>query len=506
MTRSIALCLFSVLTPLAVLLAADQPIQPVGSPSATGQNPNVLMIIVDDMNDWVGCLGGHPDVKTPHIDRLADRGMLFANGHVTAPVCNPSRVSTLTGKLPSTTGIYDNSVRWHEVLPQLVTIPQHFRANGYHVVGGGKVHHHTPGNNRPSDWDEYFDQVFDSHAQVHSWSGGRAGDFQWPPGFPLNRIPAVASLSRPPQNAREFDWGPFDRDDLQMGDGRMVAWAEKVLAAPHDEPLFLAAGIYMPHLPWYAPRKYFDMYPPEMVTPPPIKENDLDDIPEGGQQIAAQRRGDLELVRREGQYEKVLQAYLACISFADSLVGRLLDALDASPLADNTIVVLWSDHGWHFGEKDHLHKFTLWERSTRIPLIVAAPGVTEPGSRTGQPASTLDLFPTLNELCGLSPSGDLDGISLVPLLRDSQHVRERPALTTHSPGNHTVRSEHWRYIRYADGGEELYNHQNDPHEWTNLAGRSEYASVKTDLAKWLPKTAAPNLSPRAKRKSKPKTD
>jgi arylsulfatase A-like enzyme len=222
--------------------------------------------------------------------------------------------------------------------------------------------------------------------------------------------------------------------------------------------------------------------------------------------MAAQRRGDLELIRREGQYEKVLQAYLACISFADSLVGRLLDALDASPLADNTITVLWSDHGWHFGEKDHLHKFTLWQRSTRIPMIVVAPGVTKPGTRTGQPASTLDIFPTLNELCGLPPLDGLDGLSLVPLLVDPQHIRQRPALTTHGPGNHAVRSERWRYIRYADGGEELYDHQNDPHEWTNLAGRSEHAIVKADLAKWLPKTDAPNVSPRAKRKAAFKTE
>jgi arylsulfatase A-like enzyme len=505
-TRSCTWCLFSFLTPLVVLSAADAPVGTADTASAADRKPNVLMIIVDDMNDWVGCLGGHPDIKTPHIDRLGERGMLFTNGHVTAPVCNPSRVSTLTGKLPSSTGIYDNSVRWHEVLPHLVTIPQHFQAHGYHVVGGGKVHHHTPGNNRLSDWHEYFNQVFDSPAQVHLWSGGRPADFRWPPGFPLNEIPAVAALSRPPQNAQEFDWGPFDRDDLQMGDGQMVAWAQKVLAAPHDKPLFLAAGIYMPHLPWYAPRQYFDMYRPETVTPPPIKEHDLDDIPAGGQRMAAERRGDLELIRREGQYEKVLQAYLACISFADSLVGRLLDALDASPAADNTIVVLWSDHGWHFGEKDHLHKFTLWERSTRIPLIIAAPGVTEPGTRTDQPASTLDLFPTLNQLCGLPPVPDLDGISLVPLLRDPQHVRERPALTTHGPGNHAARSGRWRFIRYADGGEELYDHRHDPHEWTNLADRPEYASVKADLAMWLPKTDAPSVSPGEKRKRKPQTE
>ncbi len=456
--------------------------------------PNVLMIIVDDMNDWVSCLGGHPDVKTPNIDRLADRGLLFTNAHVTAPVCNPSRVSALTGRLPSSTGVYDNSVRWHEALPDLESIPQHFRQHGYHVAGGGKVYHHTPGNNRRGDWDEYFDQVFDSHAQVHAWLGGRPKDFRWPDGYPLNRIAAVASLSRPPQNPREFDWGPLDLDDLQTGDGQMVAWAEKVLATQHDQPLFLAAGIYMPHLPWYAPRKYFDMYRPERIALPPIKADDLDDIPAGGQRMAAERRGDLELLRSEGRYEEVLQAYLACVSFADSLVGRLIDALDASPIAGNTVIVFWSDHGWHFGEKNHLHKFTLWDRSTRIPMIIAAPQVTLPGSRSGQPTSTLDLFPTLTELCQLpSPSG-IEGESLVQLLRDPQQTRERPVLTTHGRGNHAVRSERWRYIRYEDGGEELYDHASDPHEWHNLAAASELIVVKNALAGWLPKTDAPAIS------------
>lgn len=462
--------------------------------------PNVLMIVVDDMNDWVGCLNGHPDVKTPNIDRLAARGLLLANAHVTAPVCNPSRVSTLTGKRPSTTGLYDNSVRWHEALPELVSMPQHFRSQGYYVTGGGKVHHHTPGNNRRSDWDEYFDQVFDSHAQVHSWSGGKRKGFQWPAGFPLNQIPAVAQLSRPPQNAQEFDWGPMDRDDLQMGDGQMVAWAEQVLAAPRDQPLFLAAGIYMPHLPWYAPRKYFDLYPLDDITLPPIKANDLDDIPAGGQRMAADRRGDLELVRREGQYKNVLQAYLACISYADSLIGRLLDALDASPIADNTIVVFWSDHGWHLGEKEHLHKFTLWDRATRIPMIIAAPQVTQSGTRSVQPVSTLDLFPTLNELCQLPALPDLEGESLVPLLRAPQQPRLRPALTTHGRGNHALRSERWRYIRYQDGGEELYDHTVDPHEWSNLADKPEYAAVKKQMAGWLPATDAPELSGKKSKK------
>jgi arylsulfatase A-like enzyme len=459
------------------------------------------MIVLDDLNDWVGHLGGHPDVRTPHLDALAQRGLAFTNAHVAAPVCNPSRAAFMTGRAPASTGIYANDARWHEALPGIVSLPSHFKAHGYHVAGGGKINHHMPGFNRRSDWHVYFDQVFDGHFHAQQAAGRDVSSFSWPAGFPLNGLPEVKAFSRPPQNANEFDWGPWDQRDEEMGDGQLATWAAEFLARPPAEPFFLAAGIYRPHLPWYAPRKYFEMYPLDWITPPPIKDDDLDDLPAGGLRMAADRRGDLELVRKAGKYREVLQAYLANISYGDALVGKLIAALDASPAAKNTIVVLWSDHGWHLGEKHHLHKFTLWERSTRIPFLVIAPGVTRPGTRTARPAGVVDLFPTLNELCGLPPVAGLDGRSLVPLLRDPQRAWERPALTTHGLGNHAVRSERWRYIRYADGGEELYNHANDPHEWTNLAGRPEFAAIKAEHARWLPKTDAPSRSKKGKKKA-----
>lgn len=466
--------------------------------SAERPKPNVLMIIADDLNDWVGCLAGHPDVKTPNIDRLAQRGLLFTNAHCAAPVCNPSRVAVFTGRRPSSTGIYNNAPIWHEALPGIASMPQHFKTHGYYTAGGGKVYHHMPGFNRRSDWNEYFDQVFDGHYQSMLARGEDVSNFAWPDGFPLNGLPEVKALARPPRNPREFDWGPFDKPDSEMGDGQMIQWAEKFLATPPKQPFFLAAGIYRPHLPWYTPRKYFEMYPPDGITPPPIKEDDLDDVPETGRWIAEQRRGDLELVRRSGQYQRILQAYLASITFCDVMVGRLLDALDAGPAANNTIIVFWSDNGWHFGEKQHLHKMTLWARATRLPLIVVAPGVTHDDSRTSRPVSFVDLFPTLNELCGLPQLDELEGTSLVPLLKDPNRSWNRPALITYLQGNHAVCNERWRYIRYADGGEELYDHDSDPNEWTNLADRPEFAEVKAELAKWLPKTDAPTLKRKAK--------
>ncbi len=460
--------------------------------------PNVLMIVLDDLNDWVGCLGGHPQARTPNIDRLAQRGLLFTNAHVPAPVCNPCRTSVLTGRSPGSTGIYANDVVWHEAFPEITSLPGHFKANGYRVVGGGKVNHHTPGFNRRSDWHDYFDQVFDSHYQDQLARGLNVTEFQWPNGFPLNQIEAVRSFSKPPQNAREFDWGPFDTADHEMGDGKMLEWAKQFLASTPEQPFFLAAGIYRPHLPFYAPRKYFEMYPLDQIVSPKIKPDDCDDLPKGGQAMAADRRGDYELVIREGKYRALLQGYLAGISYADALVGQLLDALDASSCASNTIIVLWSDHGWHLGEKQHLHKFTLWERSTHVPLIVAAPGITQSGGRTQRAVGLIDLFPTLNDLCQLPSVKGLEGQSLVPLLKNPAIQWERPALTTHGQGNHSLRSERWRYIRYRDGGEELYDHENDPHEWHNLSAQADSVRIKSELAKSLPKHDAMALGKQKK--------
>lgn len=460
------------------------------SGSALAAQPNVLMIVVDDMNDWVGCLGGHPDVKTPNIDRLAARGMLFANAHCAAPVCNASRVATLTGRRPGSTGIYDNSARWHKAFPNLTSIPQHFKANGYHVVGGGKVYHHMPGFNRKDDWHQYFDQRFDGHYQHRLHRGLDVSNFRFPDGFPLNGLPSVKALTKPPKNPREFDWGPLDRKVSETGDGQLVRWAIDFLKQTPDKPFFLATGIYRPHLPFYAPHKYFDLYPLESIHLPDIKDDDLDDLPATGLKFAAQRREDYELVVKSGKYRELLQAYLASISFADAMIGRLLDALDQNGHADNTVIVLWSDHGWHLGEKQHLHKFTLWERSTRIPFVVVAPHVTRPGSVCQQPVGMLDLFPTLNELCELPEVDGLSGQSIAALLTDPNRAWKRPALTSHGRGNHALRSQRWRYIRYADGGEELYDHANDPNEWTNLASRPKLAEIKTELARWLPEADA----------------
>jgi arylsulfatase A-like enzyme len=288
-----------------------------------------------------------------------------------------------------------------------------------------------------------------------------------------------------------FDWGPVDCRDEDMGDWKIAEWAVSELKKKHDKPFFLAPGFIRPHLPWYAPRKYFDMYDEKKIAMPKVKEDDLDDVPKQGRHFAT-RSGDHKAVLEYGQWRKAVQAYLACISFTDACVGRIVDALDASEYAKNTIVVLWSDHGWHLGEKLHWRKFALWEEATRNPFLMVVPGVTKPNGRCERTVDYMNIYPTMIELCGLPKREGLEGVSMVPLLKDPKAKWDRPALTTYERGNHSVRSERWRYIRYYDGTEELYDHNNDELEWTNLASKPEYAKVKSELAAWLPKSDAPD--------------
>jgi len=427
------------------------------------KKPNVLFIAVDDLNDWIGCLGGHPDVKTPNIDRLAKRGVLFSNAHCAAPACNPSRAALMTGIRPWTSGVYHNSNSWRRspVLKNAVTLPQHFMAHGYRAMGSGKIYHGAFPD--PASWDEYWP----------SQTQNRPPDPE-PKGRPLNGIPGTS----------HFDWGPLDADKTEMGDWKVTDWVIDQLNKKHDKPFFLACGFFRPHLPWYVPKEYFDLYPLDEIKLPTIKEDDLDDVPPIGRKMSGGK--DHNNVIKYNQWRKAVQAYLASISFADECVGRVLDALDKSTYADNTVVVFWADHGWHLGEKLHWRKFALWEEATHNPLMFVVPGLTKAGGRCTRPVNLIDIYPTLVDVCGLTPKAELEGISLKPLLENPQAKWDRPSLTTYGRGNHSVRSERWRYIRYSDGTEELY-------EWTNLASDPRYARVKKDLARWLPKTDVPEI-------------
>ncbi|HXT57053.1 MAG TPA: sulfatase, partial [Pirellulales bacterium] len=342
---------------------------------------------------------------------------------------------------------------------------------GYRTLSGGKIYHalRGPGKDEPQG------------AEFDAWG---------PPGGVGSRPPSKLVPPTPMGDHPLVDWGvwPLDNDDTGKGDYVVANWAvEQIKNLPKDQPFFLGAGFFLPHVPCYATQKWFDLYPDDDSVLPPVKEDDRADTPRFSWYLHWNLpEPRLKWVRESGQWRNLVRSYLACTSFVDSQVGRLLDALETSGRAENTVVVLWGDHGWHLGEKQITGKNTLWERSTRVPLIFAGPGVT-PGKVCGTPVELLDIYPTLVELCGLPRKDDLEGHSLAAQLQDAGAERRWPAITTHNQGNHAVRTDKWRYIRYADGSQELYDLQRDPGEYENLALQPRRRPVIDELSRWLPK-------------------
>ena len=436
------------------------------SPIAGSPAPNVLFISVDDLNDWIGCLKGHPQTLTPNIDRLAASGMLFTNAHCPAPACNPSRTAIMTGIAPNRSGLYDNRQKMREILPTAELMPKHFSRHGYRSMGSGKILHYFID---ADSWDEYFP----------------AKETENP--FPRTLHPNNRPVNLPrggPWQYVETDWAALDATDEEYGGDWLVSqWVSDQLARQHQKPFFLACGIYRPHEPWFVPRLYFEKFPlSEIQLPPGYRADDLDDLPTAGRKRGPNRY--FEHIQSQGQWKQGIQGYLASIAFADAMVGRVIKALEAGPNRDNTIVVLWSDHGWHLGEKQHWQKFTGWRVCTRVPLIVrvppGTPGLkdgTVPGSRSNQPVNLLSLFPTLTELSGIANAPRTDGPSLLPLLEDPKADWEHVSTTfLNRPNDYSISDRDWRYIHYNDGSEELYQISADPHEWRNLAAAPQHES------------------------------
>jgi choline-sulfatase len=441
------------------------------TPATAADKPNILFIAIDDLNDWIGALGGHPQVETPNIDRLARYGTLFANAHAQSPLCNPSRTSLMTGLRPTTTGIYGLAPWFRDVeaFQDRVTLPQHLAANGYRTLTAGKIYH--GGYGRGTNDNEF--QIIGPAAGI-----GAQPERKLIPPTPGGNHPLM-------------DWGHFPHADEDKQDYRVATWAVEQLDAKPEGPFFLSVGFFLPHVPCYATEKWFDLYPEEHLQLPLIQRDDRDDTPTFSWNLHwALPEPRLSWCEENDQWKNLVRSYLACVSFVDSQVGRLLEAIQRNGYRDNTIIVLWSDHGYHLGEKLITGKNTLWERSTRVPLIFAGPGIGR-ATVCNEPVELLDLFPTLNELCALPPVDGLEGHSLVPQLKNSKAKREWPAITSHNQGNHAVRSERWRYIRYADGSEEFYDLQNDPQEWHNLAGDPAHAATIAEHRQWLPKIDQP---------------
>ncbi len=436
--------------------------------------PNVLFIAIDDLNDWVGCLGGHPQAKTPNIDALAARGMSFTNAHCQAPICGPSRASLLSGRYPYSTGVYDQPDKKN--LPADTQrfrghlLPEYFAKHGYETLAVGKITHGYP-----------HDIAFQKYGGKFGGSGPKPGGktvrFQYSPDLSL------------PFTGTQTDWAAFPDSDEKMPDHQAADWAIDQLGKQHDKPFFLAVGFVRPHVPFYVPQKWFDLFPLDEIQIPEIPQDDLDDVPEIARKLHEMPRyPQLDWLRANDndQLRRCVQAYLACTTFVDHQVGRVLKALASTAAADNTVIVLFSDHGYHLGEKHRVSKHGLWEEATRVPLIVCRPSDSR-GDQCAKPVGLIDLYPTLLSLCGLPARDANEGHSLVPLLDDPDSDWRFATSTTYGRMNHALRSERYRFIRYEDGAEELYDHRDDPHEWTNLAADRDHQSTLQRFREALPK-------------------
>lgn len=434
---------------------------------AAEKQPNVLLISIDDLNDWTGVQGGHPQAQTPNIDRLAARGTLFNNAHCQSPVCNPSRSSLMTGRHPHSSGVYFLSpdLQQAPALQGLDTLPERFAKHGYQTLAAGKLFHTR---------DQRFFQTY----------GGNMGGFGPRPKKKISQ----------PHGHPLWDWGAFPDRDEDMPDDKIASWAvEQLNAMPKDleKPFFMGVGFYRPHVPMFAPKKWFDKFPQDQIQLPLVKENDRDDLSPYAIALTNEKHVSPthQWMTSAGQWQHAVQSYLASVAFADHCLGRVLDALDASEHKDNTIVVLFSDHGFHLGEKQRWAKRTIWENGTRVPVIVAAPGYGA-GQISPKPAQLLDLFPTLLDLANLPRDHSQEGHSLVPLLNNPAADWPHIALSSFGKGNFAVRSQRYRYIQYLDGSEELYDHQVDPHEWNNLAKDANALAILEAHRKHIPEKQA----------------
>lgn len=432
--------------------------------AAAPQKPNVLFIAIDDLRDWVGYIDRTHQAKTPNIDRLSKMGVSFTRAYCASPSCNPSRAALMSGLRPSTSGVYENNIDFRPLISEDKPLTTAFRKAGYYVHGAGKIYHEA--YRRASEWDHYLD---------------KEGSY---PKVPDGQSDGVGGIKFAPLNCKDED----------LPDWKITDYGIASLQKKHDKPFFLAVGMHKPHMPWNVPKKWFDMFPLESIKLPPHLENDLDDIPPSGKRMA-RPEGDHAAMVKSGRWKEAIQAYLATIAYMDMNIGRLLDALEKSAYRDNTVIVFWGDHGWHLGEKSHWRKFALWEEATRAPLIWVAPGVSKPGTKCDRPIDFMSIYPTLTDLCGIETPKHVEGVSVKSLLENPRSSWRQPAVTTYRFKNHTARNSDFRYIRYENGDEELYDHRKDPNEHTNVIKNPAYGPIKDDLAKFLPKTDAPDPSP-----------
>lgn len=486
MIKKVCVIMFSRISVLLLVLLV---VQSFNSERAWGERPpNVLFLAVDDMNDWIGCLGTSPRAITPNMDRLAARGVTFTNAHTAGVFCAPSRAAIFSGQYASTTGCYTSS-NYFVGHPEIDALQMCFSKKGYKTLGAGKLFHHPEGAIDQRGWTEFFLRnpiQRTSGWPLNSWSS----ETPVPQPFPAS----VYNQGKKFKAGLFLEWGAIANDQEEtMADTIRANWAAAQLAQDHDKPFFLACGLYAPHFPNYCPQKYFDLYDVSKLNLPPMREDDLDDLPTSVRKVRLNRKRlhHDKLVEIDA-VDDAIHGYLACISYADAMLGRVLDALEDSPYADNTIVVIWSDHGYHHGEKGQWGKHTLWERTTNVPFIWAGPGVQK-GSKTDVTVSLIDMFPTLLDMCNLPrPKQSIEGKSLAATLANPKFAKDRNVFLPYlKPGEYAVVNRDWRYIHYADDAQELYDLRADPNEWNNLAPEVGYEKVKVQLQQSAPAVFAP---------------
>jgi len=422
------------------------------------EKPNVLFIAVDDLNDWAG-YSGEKQVISPNMDKLAKDGVWFSRAYCQYPVCGPSRASVMSGLYFHQLESKKLQMKDKDVADKVESmgsrlLHSYFQDHGYKTMAVGKIlHKHLP----KKSLDE---------------SGGRGG---WDTHNDKNGDRVKTHWK---SDATLTDWDYSQKAESKMSDSKAAKWAVERLQEKHKKPFMLMVGFLRPHVPWYVPKKYFDMYDRDKVHLPPYKATDLDDVPEAARDTLNDGYPRTEWALKNNQWKHIVQSYLASITFVDSKVGQVLDALEDSPYRDNTIVVLWSDHGYHMGEKNTFQKHTLWERSAMAPLIIKMPKKYERKMKKGQcdqVVGLIDIYPTLVDLCGLPANTKVVGRSLKPLIENPNKKWDYPALTYRKDGGKSIRSDRYRYIEYGDGSMELYDHSKDPNEWKNLAPAKEYA-------------------------------
>ncbi|MCA9245477.1 MAG: sulfatase [Planctomycetales bacterium] len=445
-----------------------------GRAHAAGR-PNVLYIIADDLNCDLGCYG-HPQVQSPNIDRLARRGVRFERAYCQYPLCGPSRASFMCGLYPDQTLIHRNAIRIREHVPEVQTMSQLFRNNGYTAMRIGKIYHY----NVPKDIGN------DGHDDPGSWD--RVIN---PRGRDKDDEPLIFSL-RKGQFGGTLSWLAADGADEEQTDGIASDHATKLLRelAKSKEPFYLAVGFYRPHTPYVAPKKYFDLYPLEKIVVPEVPAGYLETLPGPARASLTRKKEQVNLA--DDLARQAIQAYYASITFMDAQLGRVLDVLEETGLDENTIVLFTSDHGYHMGEHGYYQKTTLFENAAHVPLIISAPGMKSAGQATGAPAEMIDFYPTLAELAELAPPDNLSGISQAPVLRDVQ-ARPRTAALTQFANGYSLRTERYRYTEWGEDGaegNELYDHETDPAEMRNLAASAEHKQTIAELSAQLQKRIA----------------